>query len=96
MRTWIAITILLCAGCSGVDSTTTGAEVEEACSDVLTHTQIESAITTFEAFRDEGNSKLDGLELALRVCGPPTPLPFLSLSQCNLCNTRIVDFVWEQ
>ena len=96
MRQCVAITILLCAGCSGVDSTTTGAEVEEACGDFLTHTQIESAITTYEAFRDEGNSKFDGVALGTHVCAPPTPLEFPSSSQCTLCNTTIVDFVWDQ
>ena len=96
MRQWVAITIVLCAGCSSVDSTTTGAEIERACSGFITHTQIETLITTYEALRDLGFSKADGLVAGTEIClAPPIP-PGFDFQQCVFCNTAIVDFVWDQ
>ena len=97
MRKWVAITILLCAGCGGVDSTTTGAEIERACSGFITHTQIETAITTYEALRDDlGFSKADGLVAGTQICTAQPIPPGFDSAQCVFCNTAIVDFVWDQ
>ena len=97
MRKCFAIIIVLCAGCSGVDSTTTGAEIERACNGFITLTQIETTITVYESLRDDlGGSKSDGLEAGLLICtAEPIPPGFDSV-QCFSCTTAIVDFVWDQ
>lgn len=88
------VTLLVLAGCSGsVDLSASVAEVVERCW-FADDAQIESVITLVEADFEAGISKREELENILAAC-PFFPQIDVSVPDCSLCFTAIVDLVYD-
>ncbi len=98
---WLCSALLILAGC-GTDAQGLWGDlfvtpaIREACADVMTDSEMITAVTMAQLDQINGYSKADELQAAAEGCSTDLLAGDITYEQCMACKTAVLDQVFGQ